>query len=97
MRGRIIRALLSILNSRWLNQSPCKYEYVGNVDAFSREDIECTLRQDPTMTLQEYIDSANRFKTCPMRKDGGVTVIEGDECRDANIWDMHDLRNLGGK
>ena len=73
----IVHSLLNVLNSRFLNQTPCHYEFVGNVDAFSRSDIEATLRSDPQMTLQEYIDLANRFKSCPISRIG-VSVIESD-------------------
>lgn len=76
-RKPLIKLLLTILNSRWLNHTPCSYEFVGNVDAFSRSDIESTLRADPQMTLQEYIDIANRFKACPISRTG-VSVIEPD-------------------
>lgn len=77
MKKTIVHFLLSLLNSRFLNQTPCKYEFVGNVDAFSRSDIESSLRQNPEMTLQQYIDIANRFKYCPISRVG-VTVIEDD-------------------
>lgn len=76
-RKLLIDLLLGMLNSRWLNPTPCRYEFVGNIDAFSRADIESTLRSDPEMTLQEYIDIANRFKYCPVSRTG-VSVIEPD-------------------
>jgi len=44
MKRAIVQLLLAILNSRWLNASPCKYEFVGNIDAFSRSDIESNIR-----------------------------------------------------
>ena len=77
MRKLLIKCFLSMLNGRFLNHTPCKYEFVGNLDAFSRSDIESTLRSDPDMTLQEYIDCANRFKACPISRTG-VSVIEPD-------------------
>lgn len=77
MRKVIVKLVLLLLNSKWLNPTPCKYEFVGNIDAFSREDIESSLRMEPGMTLQHYLDVANRFKSCPMSRVG-VTVIEAD-------------------
>jgi hypothetical protein len=77
IRALVVKVLLAILNSRWLNQSPCKYEFVGNIDAFSREDIESSLRQEPGMTLRAYLDVADRFKACPISRIG-ITVIEPD-------------------
>lgn len=91
MKSICIRTLLALLNSRWLNNTSCRYEFCGNVDAFTRSDIEYSLRANPAMTLQEYINSANRFKACPINPDG-LTVIDGDDVREANVWDLHDLR-----
>ena len=77
MKKFIVKGLLRLLNCRWLNNTPCRYEFVGNVDAFSRADIEAVLSSNPAITLQEYLDAANRFKTCPLSRVG-VTVIESD-------------------
>lgn len=77
MRKAIIRALLAILNSRWLNPTPCRYEFVGNIDNFSRADIESSLRVNPAMSLQHYLDLANLFKACPVSRVG-ITAIEAD-------------------
>jgi hypothetical protein len=46
MRKRITQILLAVLNSRWFNQTPCRYDFVGNIDNFSREDIESNLREE---------------------------------------------------
>ena len=83
-RKLVVNFLLAILNSRWLNPSPCRYEFVGNVDAFSRSDIESSLRQQPDMTLQQYIDAANRFKACPISRIG-ITAIEPDGTYTQNV------------
>jgi hypothetical protein len=77
LKATAVKCLLALLNSSFLNPTPCKYEFVGNVDAFSRADIEGTLKDAPTITLREYLDMADRFKTCPISKTG-VTVIESD-------------------
>ena len=84
MRKIAIRVLLTILNSRWLNQTPCRYDFVGNVDNFSREDIESTLRTDPEMSLARYLEIANRFKACPISRVG-VTAIEADGSYTENV------------
>jgi hypothetical protein len=84
MRNLLIRGLLAVLNSRWLNQTPCRYDFVGNIDNFSRQDIESSLRQDPAMTLQQYLELANRFKACPISRVG-VTAIEADGSYTQNV------------
>lgn len=84
MKKLIIKTLLSFLNSQWLNPSPCLYEFVGNVDAFSRSDIESNLRQEPNMTLREYLDCADRFKACPISRIG-ITAIEPDGTYTQNV------------
>jgi hypothetical protein len=84
VRKIAIRVLLAILNSRWLNQTPCRYDFVGNVDNFSREDIESTLRMDPEMSLAYYLELANRFKACPISRVG-VTAIEPDGSYTENV------------
>ena len=90
IKPTIIRALLRLLNSRWLNSSPCQYGYIGNVDAFSIEYLQSEERQRPGITVAQVIHEAEMFRCCPMRKSG-VTVIEGNERRDADVWDLHEL------
>lgn len=98
IRGAIIRILLRILNYRWLNQSPCEYGYIGNVDAFTIGHLRSEEKQRPGITVAQIIREAEAFKSCPMRTDGGVTVLQdGEESHDATIWDLNDLRNLGSK
>ena len=84
MRKIAIRVLLAILNSRWLNQTPCRYDFVGNVDNFSRSDIESTLRAEPDMLLCRYLEMADRFKACPISRVG-VTAIEADGSYTENV------------
>jgi hypothetical protein len=87
--------LLSILNSRLFNQSPCKYGFIGNVDAFSYENLTSEERQQPGITVKEILEAADRFRSCPIREGGGVTVIEPDgSTHDATIWDEHELRTM---
>ena len=84
MKTAVISILLRLLNSSWLNDTPCKYDFVGNIDNFSREDIESTLRQAPGMTLREYLEIANRFKFCPISRTG-ITAIEPDGSYTQNV------------
>ncbi len=93
MKAIIIRALLRILNSRWLNQTPCEYGFIGNVEAFSIGHLRSEEKARPGITVAQIIREADAFRCCPLRKDGGVTVLQdGEEPRDATIWDLHDLR-----
>ena len=91
MKRRIIRVLLAILNSRWLNQSPCEYGYINNVDAFSYSNLTSEEKMRPGITVKAILEDADRFRCCPM-KPTGVTLIEDDNYRDADIWDMQELR-----
>jgi hypothetical protein len=93
MKTAIIRFLLALLNSRWLNPSPCKYGFIGNVDAFDIANLRSEVSQRPDLTVAQLIREAEQFKCCPMRRDG-LTVIDDGVPRDATIWDEHELRNL---
>lgn len=84
MRKVIVGLLLKVLNSGFLNQTPCRYDFVGNVDNFSREDIESTLRVEPDMSLRRYLDIADQFKACPISRIG-VTAIEADGTYTENV------------
>jgi hypothetical protein len=94
MKRFIVRTLLAILNSAWLNNTPCKYAFCGNVDNFSGESLRCEVNANPDITVAQLLLDAERFKSCSLRS--GVTVIDGDEVRDADVWDVHELRNLKG-
>lgn len=94
MKAIITRLLLAALNSRWLNPSPCKYGFIGNVDAFDIGNLRSEVSQRPGLTIAQLIIEAEQFKCCPMRPDG-LTVIEGGTPREATIWDEHELGNLG--
>ena len=89
----IVRALLAVLNSRWLNATPCRYGFIGNVDAFDYDNLVSEDHQQPGITVREVLDQADRFRSCPTRKHG-VTVIEDDGYRDANFRDLADLKEL---
>ena len=92
MKAKLIKFLLAVLNSRLLNNSPCQYGYIGNVDAFSGEHLEYEDKARPGITVRTILDEAAMFKTCPMRSTG-FSVIEDGEVRDSTIWDEHELRN----
>lgn len=92
----IIQGLLRILNSQWLNPTPCSYQFVGNVDAFTLSHLHSEESQRPGITVKTIIQEAEIFKICPMRSKE-VTVIEGDSMREANIWDLQELKTLGQK
>jgi len=94
MRKFIIKQLLKILNSQWFNQSPCRYGFIGNVDAFSYENLMYEEKGRPGITVKTILAEADAFRSCPMRK-AGVTVIEDGVAREADIWDLHELRNMG--
>ena|ERR1700677_3854277 len=94
MKPAIIRALLAVLNRRFLNSSPCKYGFVGNVDAFDIDNLRSEVSQRPDLTVAQLIREAEQFKCCPLRRDG-LTVIDGGTPREATIWDEHELRNIG--
>lgn len=84
MRSLLVQALLQLLNTEFLNPTPCRYDFVGNIDNFSRENIASTLRQEPDMSLSRYLDIADRFKACPISRVG-VTAIEPDGSYTQNV------------
>lgn len=90
LRRRVISALLAILNSRFLNQTPCRYEFVGNLDAFSRENLEYEDKARPGITVRTILDEAALYKTCPV--GNRLMVLEGESFRDATAMDVHELR-----
>ncbi len=70
----IIKLLLAMLNSRFLNATPCNYAFVNNLEAFSYENCLYEICANPNITVREMLDSADRFKSCPINKTG-LTVI----------------------
>ena len=96
MRAHIIKVLLWILNSRFLNGSPCQYGFIGNLDAFSYENLASEEKQCPGVTVKAVLENADRFKSCSIAThEAGVTVIDYDgSTRSANAWDMRDLEEL---
>lgn len=86
-----VRLLLRMLNTQFLNDSPCKYGYINNVDAFSYSNLASEEIQRPGITVKTIIDEADRFKSCPINQNG-LTVIEADgSAHEATVWDRHEL------
>lgn len=90
MRKFLVRVILAALNSRWLNSSPCKYAFVGNVDAFEYSHLASEEKMRPGITVKTILEESDRFRSCPIGK--GLTVIEPDGYREANVFDLRDLR-----
>jgi hypothetical protein len=87
----LTRALLAALNSRWLNPTPCRYGFIGNIDAFDLESLRSEARSRPELSLREFIAEAERFANCPLAPT--LAVMESDSmAREADAWDYHDLR-----
>ena len=94
LRTRIVHYLLTALNSRWLNNTPCQYKLVGNIEAFDYSFLESEVKSRPNITVQQILDDANTWKACPMSVNG-LTVIEPDgSIHEATVWDHHELRRL---
>ena len=92
MRAFIIKVVLAVLNSRWLNHSPCRYGFIGNVDAFEYSHLASEESQRPGITVKTILDEADRFKACPIN-DKGLTVLEADGSQhEATVFDLRDLR-----
>jgi len=89
MKKTIIKFLLFILNSEWLNNTPCKYAFVGNLDNFSTESLESEVRQNPHVMVREILYQAKMFKNCPCN-----SVIEDGVVRDMTSEDIEDIKNL---
>lgn len=92
IRATFIKSLLAILNSRWLNQTPCEYGFIGNVDAFSYAHLASEEKQRPGITVKTILEETDRFKACPINTRG-LTVMEADgTSHEATVWDLHELR-----
>jgi hypothetical protein len=91
MKKIIIRSLLWILNSRWLNASPCRYGFINNVEAFDFDYLISEERQRPGLTVQTVLAEARLFQSCPLQRNG-LTVIEGGVIREGTPEDIEDLK-----
>ncbi len=91
MKSMIVRFLLAILNHPWLNPSPCRYGFIGNVDAFEYSNLASEYKMRPGITVKTVLEEADRFRSCPISKNG-LTVIEPGGYRPATAFDLRDLR-----
>lgn len=90
-RPPVIRCLLAILNSRLINRTPCKYGFIGNVNAFSIENLRAEVSARPDLTVAQLLGEAEAFASCRIDPEG-LTVIEAGVAREATCWDVHQLR-----
>lgn len=96
LRKSLITVLLKILNSRFLNATPCQFGFIGNVDAFDIQFLRSEIKMDPNKTVAEIVADAERFKSCPLKHN--LTVMEPDGTdHEATIWDIQELRNAFAK
>src|SRR5262245_17383945 len=92
MRRRIINLLLRILNSKWLNGTPCEYGHINGIDAMSYQELVNEDKQRPGITVREVLMYIDRFKSCPVRENGFTVIKPDGEQREGTIWDVHELR-----
>ncbi len=79
------------MRSEFVNKTPCRYGFIGNVDAFSIDNLRSEVKMRPDVTVSLIIREAELFRACPLNPNG-LKVIEGDTIRDGDVWDVHDLR-----
>lgn len=96
MKTHITRFLLSLLNSRWLNHSPCRYGYINNIDAFDLGNLESELKQRPDLTVAQLLKEAAAWRACPMARQQGVMVMEGAsiQVRLATPEEIEEIRQM---
>lgn len=87
------KLLLRLLNSGYINSSPCPYGYINGLDAVSYSELKNEVKMSPDVTVQNVIDGIDRFNSCPIYADR-TTVITDEGTRDATVWDVHELRQL---
>ena len=98
MRKFIIRILLGVLNSGYVNQTPCKYGLIGNVDAFSKEYLASEVKDRSEVMVKTILEEAEAFGNCALAKDRYLVVLgETGAARPADYWDVMELKNLGRK
>jgi len=90
-RRGVIHVGLWVLNHPFINQTPCQYGYIGNVEAFAIGHLRSEVANRPDLTVAQLIMEAKRFASCPM-KPNALTVIEGETVREGDVWDLRDLR-----
>ena len=88
MRKTITNILLKLLNSTWLNPTPAKYEFVGNITAFSRSFLESSVQQEPHLMVRDLL------RYSPTDCPDYPHTHENGEIRPMNDQDVKDLQNL---
>jgi len=88
MKKYITKILLAIINSPYLNGTPCKYEFVGNITAFSRSYLESSVQQEPHLMVR------NLLRYSPTNCPDYPHTHENGEIRPMNDQDVKDLQNL---
>jgi hypothetical protein len=78
MKTMISHLLLRLLNTHWLNPSPCRYGYIGNVDAFDIENLRSEVKMRPDLTVAQLLAEAERFMACPIPEGGRLVTMEAD-------------------
>lgn len=91
------KVLLRMLNSRWLNGSPCEYGFINNLDCFSTEFLKGYLKYEPDLSLKDVLGRATLSKGCWQKSTDGLKVIEGGEVRDADSYDVLELKRALNK
>lgn len=97
MKRFLQRLLLGLLNSEWLNGTPCCFEFCNNIDAFTLESLRAEEKQRPGITVAQVIREAELFMACDIGKGdshSALMVIENGQVREVTPWDYHELRNL---
>lgn len=91
MRRWLVNSLLAILNSRFINKTPCQYGFIGNVDAFSLNSLRSEARQRPYLSVADLVAESDRWNSFPIPNDG-LTVIEGGAAREGTSKDIEELK-----
>ena len=91
MKKYINKILLALLNSRLLNDTPCKYALLNNLEAFSYESLSEEVHQQQDITVKELLEISDKFKKCLDSKQN--CVIEGDNIRPMNDEDIKDIQS----
>ena len=97
LQKHLPRLLLAILNSRYINDSPCEYGWINGLDAISYNELKNEIKINPDATVQDVIDAIDRFNTCPIYNNRTIVLLDNGESRDATIWDVQELRNALSK
>lgn len=93
MKRHIIRILLRILNSPWLNSTPGRYVLANGIEAFTLNDLRAEVAQKPSVTVDEVVRMAETWGACPVRNNG-LSVLEGGMWREATTAETRAVTTL---